>query len=169
MKVILFIIIIFCINTLNLKADHRSSFKTFTQKDIQALADVYLRNNLSITNPVIVDVDSDGDFDILKFTSKGNVKYFKNTGNLEKPFFILENNNFDNYEVNSFLPAGIPIPVFFADNDGDKDADVFGIVKDEGNKNKIVFIENTMDLDHYTLITVILVLVIVLLIVLIVR
>jgi len=141
--------------------------KTFSKKDIRNLATAYLNNNVRIENPAFADVDSDGDFDILKFTKKGNVEFYKNTGTLEQPFFVLENKKFDNYEVSSFIPNGFPMPVFFADNDGDNDADVFGIVNDQSNKNKVVFLENTMDLDHYTLITIILVLVILLLLVLI--
>lgn len=168
MKITITLLLIFCWNIFDTKADEVPSPKTFNKKDIQALSDVYLKNNVNVTNPIVVDIDSDGDFDILKFTDKGKVEYFKNTGTLEKPEFTLENRNFDNYEINSFFPDGIPIPVFFADRDGDKDDDVFGIVRDE-SKNEVVYIENTMQLDHYTLITVILVLVIVLLIVLIAR
>lgn len=153
-----------------LKADEvNSPQKIFTKKDISKLAGAYINNNVNIKNPVIIDVDSDGIFDILKFTSQGTVEYYKNTGSLEKPFFVLENNNFDKYEVSSFLPKGLLIPVFFADRDGDKDADAFGIVKtgyDSKTLNqnyKIVYVENTMFFDNYTLITVILVLLIIVL------
>lgn len=33
--------------------------------------------------------------------------------------------------MNSFIPNGIPIPVFLADKDGDGDADIFGITKED--------------------------------------
>ncbi len=142
--------------------------KLFGKNEIKALAETYVNNSFHIKNPAIVDVDGDGDFDLLNFTKKGKVEYYKNTGTLESPVFILENKNYDSYEVSSFLPSGLPVPVFFADNDGDNDKDVFGIVK-EDSKYDVMFIENTMDLDHYTLITIILVLVIVLLVVLILK
>lgn len=152
-----------------IKADNsKSEIKIFSKKDVIKLADVYVNNNVNVKNPAIVDVDGDGNFDILNFTKKGNVEYYKNTGTLEAPVFVLENKNFDKYEVHSFLPNGFPVPVFFADRDGDNDKDVFGIVK-ENKKYDVVYIENTMDLDQYTLITVILVLIIVLIVVLIVR
>lgn len=152
-----------------LKADEvKPVQKIFNKQDIAKLADRYINNNFQIKNPVVVDVDEDGDFDILNFTDKGKVEYYKNTGSLESPLFILENKNFDNYEVSSFLPNGMPVPVFLADKDGDKDMDLFGIVK-EDSKNEVLYIENIADLDHYTLITIILILVIVALIVIIAR
>ncbi|MEP7145922.1 MAG: VCBS repeat-containing protein [bacterium] len=141
--------------------------KTFSKKDILSLAEQYVLNNAGVKNPVIVDVDNDGKFDILNFTAKGNVEYYKNTGSLEQPVFALVDKNYDNYEINSFLPNKIMMPVFFADKDGDNDVDVFGIVPDGYNsqthkvKYKTVYIENTMDLDNYTLITIVLVLLIV--------
>lgn len=170
MKYFIFTILLITYAFSFLKADEVNSLKkTFTKKDITKLAGAYINNNVNIKNPVIIDVDNDGVFDILKFTSQGTVEYYKNTGSLENPFFILENKNFDKYEVSSFLPKGLLIPVFFADRDGDKDADVFGIVKagyDSKTLNqnyKIVYVENTMFFDNYTLITVILVLLIIVL------
>lgn len=138
--------------------------KTFSKKDILKLADAYINNNVGVKNPVIIDIDKDGDFDILDFTKNGKVAYYKNTGSLTEPFFVLENKNFDNYEMNSFIPNGIPIPVFLADKDGDGDSDVFGITK-EDSKYKAVYAENAFELDHYTLITIILVLLIIVLLI----
>lgn len=176
MKNLLSVIAIVILSVSFLKADEVTPLKkTFSKKDISGLADSYIKNNMGITNPVIVDVDEDGDFDILKFTSKGNVEYYKNVGSLVEPFFKLENKNFDNYEVNSFLPKGLLMPVFFADRDGDKDPDVFAMVKGDYDmqnhqqKYETVYIENTMDLNNYTLITIILVLLIVALLIVIVR
>ncbi|MEO8211360.1 MAG: hypothetical protein ABI840_12445 [bacterium] len=143
--------------------------KTFNKKEILLLADAYINNNVNIKNPVIVDINNDGAFDILHFASNGNVEYYKNTGSLESPFFILENKKFDEYEVNTFLPKGLLIPVFFADKDGDKDVDVFGIIKDGYDSKtlkqnyKTVYVENTMFFDNYTLITIVLVLLIIVL------
>ncbi len=176
MKTLATVIAIVFLSVSFLKADEVSNIKkTFSKKDILSLADGYINNNSGVKNPVIVDVDYDGDFDILKFTSKGNVEYYNNAGTLDKPFFNLENKNFDKYEVNSFLPKGLLMPVFFADRDGDKDPDVFAIVKGDYDlknhqqKYETVYIENTMDLDQYTLITIILVLLIVALLIVIVR
>ncbi len=153
-----------------LRANSPSETKTiFSKKDIQSLAPQYINNNVKVKNPVIVDVDNDGNFDILRFTSKGKVEYYRNTGTLDKPFFVLENKNFDNYEINSLLPKML-IPMFFADSDGDKDVDVFGIVskgydrKTLQEKYDVVQVENTAFFDNYTLITIILVLLIIALI-----
>lgn len=150
-----------------LKAENSDQKKRiFSKKEIVKLAESYVNNNAGVINPVMTDVDNDGDFDILDFTNKGNVIYYKNTGSLEKPFFVLENKHFDNYKVNSFISGGIPLPVFIADRDGDMDSDIFGIVK-EDSKYKALYAENDF-FDHYTLITIILVLVIILLVVLII-
>jgi len=176
MKNMLTVIAILILSVSFLKAEEVSPVKkTFSKKDIQKLADGYINNNAGVKNPVIVDVDNDGDFDILKFTSKGNVEYYKNSGSLESPVLSLENKNFDKYEVSSFLPKGLLMPAFFADKDGDSDPDVFAMVKGDYNLKTnqqnydVVYIENTMDLDQYTLITIILVLLIVALLVIIVR
>jgi len=169
MKNLIAITLILFLSVSFIKADEvNPGKKIFNKKEIINLAGSYLNNNFNIKNPAIVDVDNDGDFDILNFTDKGKVEYYKNTGTLESPSFVLENKNYDNYEINSFFIKGLPIPVFFADRDGDNDKDVFGIIK-EKNNYKVMFIENTEQLDHYTLITVILILLIVLLVVLIAR
>ncbi len=142
------------------RSDEIAPSKKFTKYQIEKLSKVYVNNNLGINNPVMVDMDGDGDFDILNYTDNGNIEYYKNTGTLEKPEFVLENKKFDNYEMNTLLPAGIPVPVFLADADSDSDLDIFGIAE-RNNKYQAMYAENTMDLDHYTLITIILVLVIV--------
>lgn len=175
MKTLISILAVLFLSCSILRANPPSETKKiYSKKDIQALAPQYINNNVKVKNPVIVDVDKDGIFDILKFTSKGNVEYYKNTGTLEEPFFVLENKNFDNYEVNSFLPKML-IPFFFADSDGDNDADVFGIVRDGYDsktfqqKYKTMHVENTMFADNYTLITIILVLLIVALLIVILK
>ncbi|MDQ3021146.1 MAG: hypothetical protein M3R36_11345 [Bacteroidota bacterium] len=182
MKTFTFVILVLAFAFSFLKAEEINSPKTeinslketFTKKDILNIADAYINNNVDIKNPVIVDVNKDGIFDILNFTSKGNVEYYKNTGSLETPFFILEDKKFDDYEVNSYLPR-VRLPVFFADKDGDKDVDVFGIIKDGYNSKtleqqyKIVYVENTMFIDNYALITVVLILLIIVLLIVIVR
>src|SRR5437667_740603 len=92
--------------------------KVFTIEDIKALADGYVNNNLGLKNPAIVDVDGDGNFDILIFNS-GNVEYYRNTGTLEKPFFVPENMHYDKYTTAFFMKETLPYPIFFADKNGD--------------------------------------------------
>ena len=169
MKTLALTLIILLVSLSNIQADGSLPVKkTFCKKDILELSKPYIHNEFKIENPAVVDVDNDGDFDILNFNDEGNVEYYKNNGTLSKPEFVLENKKFDKYEVNSLLPTGMPVPVFFADRDGDNDKDVFGIVKNK-NQYDVAYIENTMDIDHYTLITIILILVIVALIVIIAR
>jgi hypothetical protein len=144
--------------------------KTFTKKDIESLAGSYLGNLPdNVNNPAIVDVDKDGDFDILSFKD-GNVAYYKNTGSLENPKFVMENKHYEKYQSAFFMDAGMPMPVFFADKDGDGDMDLFAVKDRQFNdekgrfEHKVYAAENAVDLDTGTLITIILILVIVLLI-----
>jgi hypothetical protein len=180
MKYLILLLLVFALLNLYSKADTESnltkttSHKTFSKEDILKIADSYVHNNLNIKNPAIVDVDGDGVFDILNFND-GNVEYYRNTGTLEQPVFVLENKHYDTYKEASFLKTGMPMPIFFADQDGDGDLDLFA-VKDKGfntltqkNDYKIYTAENAFDLDTGTLITIILVLVIVLLLLAILR
>jgi hypothetical protein len=146
--------------------------KIFSIEEIKALADVYVNNNLALKNPAIVDVDGDGNFDILIFNA-GNVEYYRNTGTLEKPFFVPENMHYDKYSTAFFFDGNLPYPMFFADKNGDGKPDMF-VVKDRIYNNhiknteyKILYSENVLDLDTGTLVTIILILVIVLLLLLI--
>jgi hypothetical protein len=148
--------------------------KVFSMDDINRLADVYVNNNLGLKNPAIVDVDGDGDFDILIFDD-GNIAYYKNTGTLENPFFIPENMKYDKYASVSFLEIALPYPVFFADKNGDGKPDMF-IVKDKLNDTKlqkseykILYSENVLGLDTGVLVTIVLVLLIVVLLLVILR
>lgn len=148
--------------------------RIFSKQDILKLTDVYINNNLNIKNPAIVDVDLDGDFDILSFAD-GNVEYYENIGILEKPNFILKNKNFDSYKPAVMISSGMPMPVFFADKDGDGDMDLFA-VKESGynsitrtNDYRILYAENALDIDTATLVTLILILVIVILVLAILR
>jgi hypothetical protein len=148
--------------------------KTFTKKEIKDLSGAYLEGKLDFDNPVIVDVDKDGDFDALKFDN-GNVSYYKNVGTLESPSFILENKNYDKYDEAFFISSKMPYPIFFADKDGDADVDLFVVKDKEYNQSfskydyEISYSENSLDLDTGTLITIILILVIVVLVIAIVR
>ncbi|MBK8980946.1 MAG: hypothetical protein IPM38_01185 [Ignavibacteria bacterium] len=111
------------------RSDEIKTVKKFTKHQIEGLSEAYINNNLKIKNPVMTDMDEDGDFDILNYTDEGHIEYYKNIGTLEKPEFTLENKKFDNYEMNTLLPAGVPVPVFLADADSDSDKDIFGIAE----------------------------------------
>lgn len=145
--------------------------KVFSKDEIQKYCGSYVNNNLQVKNPALVDVDNDGDFDMLKFED-GNIWLYRNTSSLENPYFILENKNYDKYEATGLLSSQFPCPVFFADSDGDKDLDIFAITDKTFNKNtlsynyKIIHKESTAFLDTGLLITIVLVLVIVLLVLL---
>lgn len=174
MKYIILVLTFLSILSANLKADGNNPSKIFTKEEIKKLAGLYIHNNAGIENPAIVDIDGDGNFDILKFND-GNVEYYRNTGTLDKPNFVLENKNYDSYKEASFLKTGMPMPIFFADKDGDGDLDMFA-VKEKGyntltqkNEYRVYASENALDLDTATLITIILVLVIVLLLLAILR
>ena len=146
----------------------------YSTDDIKKLAGAYVNNNLHLKNPAFVDVAGDGKFDILMFND-GNVEYYRNTGTLEQPFFVLENKHYSKYSTAAFFSVQLPYPVFFADNTGNGKVDAF-VVRDEGLDQEtnqpqydVVVAKNAMDLDTGTLITIILVLVIVLLVIAIIR
>lgn len=154
--------------------DPVSTQKVFTNRDIKTLADAYVENNLGLKNPAIVDVDLDGDFDILIFKD-GNVEYYKNTGTLDKPFFIPENMKYDKFTTTSFVEVALPYPVFFADKNGDSNVDMF-VIKDKIFDSKqqkyeyeVYYAENGLDISTGMLITIVLVLLIIVLVIFIVR
>jgi hypothetical protein len=169
-KYYLLILILSLFISTNIKSDNNDPVKkTFSKSDIEKLADAYVNNNVHATNPVIIDIDKDGKFDLLVF-NKGNVEYYRNTGTLDKPFFVLENAHYDKYKVPDMLPVGLPCPIFFADNGGKGKLDMYAVTKLDFNPQtneynyRILHAENALNLDQGTLITIILVLVIVLLV-----
>ena len=164
-----FIIVLLLITLFSARADNNNPKKTFSKSDIEKLADAYVNNNVTAKNPAIVDVDGDGNFDLLVF-DKGIVAYYRNTGTLEQPFFVLVNAHYDKYEIPSMLPVGLPCPIFFADKDGKGKMDMFAVTRIDYNPQtkkydyRVLHAANALDLDTGTLITIILVLVIVLLV-----
>lgn len=145
------------------------SNKIFTKSDIERIAGAYINNNLHKENPVFVDVDNDGIFDMLIF-NKGVVEYYRNTGTLDKPYFVLENAHYDKYEVPEVLKTGMPMPMFFADATGNGNLDMFAVKQLDFNREmqkydyRVMYAENFLGLDTGTLITIILVLVIIVLV-----
>lgn len=145
-----------------------TSKRIFTKSDIEKIADAYVNNNLHKENPVFADVDNDGIFDMLVF-NKGIVEYYRNTGTVESPFFVLVNDHYDKYEVPKVLKTGMPMPIFFADATGNGKLDMFAVKQLDFNREtqkydyRVMYSENVLGLDTGTLITIILVLVIVIL------
>lgn len=172
MKKLSIVILLFILTSFSVKSSEPEN--KFSKNDIKKLSGSYLEGKLDFENPVMVDVDKDGDFDALKFED-GNVAYYKNVGTLENPSFILENKNYEKYSRAFFLESLMPYPVFFADSDGDGDMDMFVVKDKEFNQAqqkfeyKVASAENSADLSTGTLITIILVLVIVLLVLAILR
>lgn len=151
-----------------------NSPKTYSIELIKKIADGFINNNLGIKNCAFADVDGDGNFDILVFNG-GNVEYYRNTGDNDKPFFVPENMHYDKYSTAFFAGTSLPYPIFFADKNGDGKPDMF-VIKDkifnqelQQNEYKVMYAENVLGLDTGTLITIILVLVIVILVLAIIR
>ena len=152
----------------------KKAVKTYTIADISKICDVYVHNNTNIEKSAFIDVDGDGNFDMLVF-QKSNVEYYRNTGTLEKPYFVLENAHYDKIESASFIKVGMPMPIFFADNKGNGKLDMFAIQKVDFNSEtnkyeyKVLHADNVLGLGTGTLITIILVLVIIVLVIAVVR
>lgn len=156
-----------------------AKLNTYTKADIQKIAEKFVNNNLKINDPAIVDVNGDDKFDILNFVSEGeregDIEYYRNTGTNEEPVFVLENAKYGEVGSYNAFFNGMPVPVFFADSDGDNDVDLFAIMDKNYDKKSgttlydVQELENTMDLDHYTLITIILILAIVVLLIIILK
>ena len=91
-------------------------------------------NQLRLATPTLVDIDSDGDLDVVSGDRNGNFLFFENTGTSSQANFANpQTNPFGLSDIGSFsTPA-------FADIDGDGDLDAFS-----GNLNgAIAFFENT--------------------------
>ena len=79
--------------------------------------------NISLTRgsnsfPALVDIDSDGDFDLFVGESSGELNYYQNTGSSSEPVFELVSDNFDD------IDAGRRSTPAFTDLDGDGDQDM---------------------------------------------
>ncbi len=76
----------------------------------------------SLASVAFVDFDDDGDLDAFIGSNEGQIRYFKNFGDAEKPDFAekADENPFDMMEFD-----GSPAPAFFEDIDGDGDLEAF--------------------------------------------
>jgi hypothetical protein len=166
-KFLFFLLPAFILMLLSANSFADNNKPVFSKSDIEKIADKFVHNNVNIEDPAIVDVDNDGVFDILAF-NHGDVAYYRNNGTNDAPNFVLINEHYDKYKAPAII-NGMPMPVFFADKDGDGDLDMFAI-KEKGydketkkNEYRVLYSSNALDLDTGTLITIILVLVVVIL------
>ena len=90
----------------------------------------------SVSEPVFVDLDNDGDEDMVVYSSyEGKLRFFENTGNASTPLFIQSfstDNPFNSFSFSTASPS-------FADLDNDGDLDVL-IGEYYGT---LMFLENT--------------------------
>ena len=80
-----------------------------------------LANSGAMNEPRLVDIDGDGDFDVVISNNDGNTLFYRNVGTAAAPSFALVGTN----------PFGLPnvgagTALSFADIDGDGDLDVLG-------------------------------------------
>ena len=83
--------------------------------------------------PRLADIDSDGDLDLFEGDFNGNIIFYRNTGTITNPIFVLETENFESINVGE-----VSYPSF-ADIDNDGDLDLF-VGESDGNIN---FYKNT--------------------------
>ncbi|MGB9665626.1 MAG: FG-GAP repeat domain-containing protein [Ignavibacteria bacterium] len=93
-------------------------------------------------NPVFVDIDNDGDLDLIYGSGDGELYFYRNIGTPKKPKFKLENHLFEPIRITGGSPS-----VSLADFDNDGDFDLlsgdylggFQFFKNIGNKKIPVF------------------------------
>ncbi|MCX6640385.1 MAG: VCBS repeat-containing protein, partial [bacterium] len=73
----------------------------------------------SETNPAIVDIDGDGDFDIFMGEVNGNIAFWKNSGNFQLPGYQFITNQYDSIHMQESRANPC-----FRDLDGDGDLDL---------------------------------------------
>lgn len=86
-------------------------------------------------DPELVDLDRDGDFDLLVGTATGNVRYYKNTGSSSAAVFVFQDSVNDPFF--GFGAGELASPAF-GDLDGDGDADAV-VGKSIGSLHHLVF------------------------------
>ncbi len=97
-------------------------------------------------DPVLADLDKDGDFDLLYGTADGDLYYYQNTGTPTAPVFAYKSNYF---KVIKNDGGGATISTADFDKDGDIDfvsgswTGKFNYYKNTGTKNEPVFVKST--------------------------
>ena len=90
------------------------------------------KNDRQNSSPVLVDIDSDGDLDIISGNKVGTLEWILNRGTEKRPDWVAHDVNMSQIDVGSFSKP------LLNDMDGDKDQDLF-----VGNsKGLIVYYEN---------------------------
>lgn len=92
--------------------------------------------------PTFVDVDNDGDYDLVYGTADGELYFYRNIGTKKRPRFRYESDMFTPIRITGGAPS-----VFFADYDGDGDLDfisgdwkgLFQFFRNYGNPYKAKF------------------------------
>jgi hypothetical protein len=87
-------------------------------------------NVSSRADPIFVDIDNDGDFDLFIGNRYGNVWFYRNVGDSVNYNFTYVTNNFNGIEVGDYASPE------FADIDGDADYDLF--VGKEANSANLI-------------------------------
>ncbi|MFM7580908.1 MAG: FG-GAP repeat domain-containing protein, partial [Microcystaceae cyanobacterium] len=79
----------------------------------------------SYSAPTLVDLEQDGDLDLVIGTYEGTLVYYQNTGTNDQPIFtkVTANNPFANIDLNGLTSPGYSTPTF-GDIDGDNDQDL---------------------------------------------
>ena len=88
------------------------------------------------SNPCLVDIDNDGDWDLFIGSGSGKLSYYKNIGSATEPYFNFE---FENYP--DIAPAAFMAPVF-ADLDADGDYDLLHGWVNINDQAKVALYEN---------------------------
>ncbi|RMD91912.1 MAG: T9SS C-terminal target domain-containing protein [Calditrichaeota bacterium] len=81
---------------------------------------------INVSNPVLVDIDNDGDLDLFVGDFRGELLFYKNQGSAAKPFFTLEDLHYAGIDV------GADATPTFTDLDNDGDYDLI-IGNDDGH------------------------------------